>query len=94
MLFRSDAADRNVAQLLGDYRDRLLHPVPSLSASKLLLQKHIPDSLPSNLGNACRALARQVMEIMEVASPAAEAEAPTARPTIQASDAYAGSAHH
>jgi len=35
--------------------------VASLSASKLLLQKHIPDGLPSNLGNACRALARQVI---------------------------------
>ena len=92
--WQRDAADRNVAQLLGDYRDRLLHPVHSLSASKLLLQKHIPDSLPSNLGNACRALARQVMEIMEVASPNAEAEAPATRSAIQTPDAYAGSTHH
>jgi hypothetical protein len=83
-----------VAQILGDYRHRLLHPVASLSASKLLLQKHIPDGLPSNLGNACRALARQVMEIMEVASPNTGAEAPTTRPAIQTPDAYAGSAHH
>lgn len=91
--WQRDAADRNVAQILGDYRHRLLHPVASLSASKLLLQKHIPDGLPSNLGNACRALARQVMAIMEVASPAAEAKAPGARPGLQAADAYAGSAH-
>ncbi|MCK6389347.1 MAG: hypothetical protein L6Q65_17395, partial [Zoogloea sp.] len=64
--WQRDAADRNVAQILGEHRHRLLNPVASLSASKLLLQKHIPDGLPSNLGNACRALARQVMEIMEV----------------------------
>ena len=43
-------------QILGEHRDRLLHPVASLSASKLLLQKHIPGGLPSSLGNACRAL--------------------------------------
>jgi hypothetical protein len=92
--WQRDAADRNVAQILGDYRHRLLHPVASLSASKLLLQKHIPDGLPSNLGNACRSLARQVMEIMEVASPAVEAEAPAVRPAIQTPDAYAGSPHH
>jgi hypothetical protein len=76
-----------VAQILGDHRDRLLHPVASLSASKLLLQKHIPDGLPSNLGNACRALARQVMEIMEARHAPAEAEAPPAppprRPTLR-----------
>ena len=92
--WQRDAADRNVAQILGEHRHRLLHPVASLSASKLLLQKHIPDGLPSNLGNACRALARQVMEIMEVASPNTGAEAPTTRPAIQTPDAYAGSAHH
>ena len=92
--WQRDAADRNVAQILGEHRHRLLHPVASLSASKLLLQKHIPDGLPSNLGNACRGLARQVMEIMEVASPAVEAEAPAVRPAIQTPDTYAGSPHH
>lgn len=92
--WQRDAADRNVAQMLGAHKHRLLHPVASLSASKLLLQKTAPDGLPSNLGNACRALARQVMEIMEVASPNTEAEAPATRPAIQTPDAYAGSAHH
>ena len=92
--WQRDAADRNVAQILGEHRHRLLHPVASLSASKLLLQKHIPASLPSHLGNACRGLARQVMEIMEVASPAVEAEAPAVRPAIQTPDTYAGSPHH
>jgi hypothetical protein len=58
---------------------RLLHPVASLSASKLLLQKHIPDGLPSNLGNACRALARQVMEIWRWRAPPRSPHQPAAR---------------
>ena len=86
-----------MAQLLGDYRDRLLQPVASLSASKLLLQKQIPDSLPSNLGNACRSLARQVLEILEIGD--AEADRHTAQPTAAIPAAalpqgYASAARH
>jgi hypothetical protein len=44
--WQRDAADRNVAQILGDYRHRLLHPVASLSASKLLLQSTSPTACP------------------------------------------------
>ena len=101
--WQRDAADRNVAQLLGDYKDRLLHPVASLSASKLLLQKQIPDSLPSNLGNACRGLARQVLEILEIGETDVDADRrgaagtsrtqPLAPPTVMP-DTYAGTCPH
>ena len=101
--WQRDAADRNVAQLLGDYKDRLLHPVASLSASKLLLQKQIPDSLPSNLGNACRGLARQVLEILEIGETDVDADRrgaagtsrtqPLAPPTVMP-DTYAGTRPH
>ncbi len=96
-----DAADRSVAQMLGAHRDRLLHPVASLSASKLLLQKTIPDGLPSNVGNACRALARQVMEVLEIGDSAgeaprseAQAEAPAPPPPSVLPEGYASTAHH
>jgi hypothetical protein len=61
-----DAADRNVAQLMGAYRHRILKPVGALSSSKLLLQKQVPEQLPTPLANACRALARQVLEVLEI----------------------------
>ncbi len=96
-----DAADRSVAQMLGAHRDRLLHPVASLSASKLLLQKTIPDGLPSNVGNACRALARQVMEVMEIGDGAgeaprseAQAEPAVSPPPTVVPEGYASTAHH
>lgn len=64
--WQREAADRNVAQLMGAYRHRILRPVAALSSSKLLLQKNIPDQLPTQLSNACRAIARQVLEILEL----------------------------
>ncbi|MDY0012100.1 MAG: hypothetical protein RBS40_04310 [Rhodocyclaceae bacterium] len=59
-------ADRQVAELMSAYRHRILNPVGALSATKLLLQRHIPEQLPTPAANACRSLARQVMEIMEI----------------------------
>jgi chromosome partitioning protein len=64
--WQREAADRNVALLMGAYRHRILKPVGALSASKLLLQKQVPDQLPTPLANACRALARQVMHVLEI----------------------------
>ena len=64
--WQRDAADRGVAQMMNGYRDRILHPVGALSASKLLLQKNLPPQLPTPLANACRSLARQVLGIMEL----------------------------
>ncbi len=64
--WQRDAARRTVEQLLGDYSDRILEPVPSLSASKLMLQKQIPETLPTPLGNACRAFANQLLDILNL----------------------------
>lgn len=61
-----EAADRNVAQMMGAYRHRILRPVNSLSSSKLLLQSEIPEQLPTQLSNTCRRLARQMMEVLEI----------------------------
>lgn len=63
--WQREAADRAVTNMMGMHRDRILHPVPALSASKLLLQKQIPEQLPTPVANACRALARQVLAVME-----------------------------
>jgi chromosome partitioning protein len=99
--WQRDAADRNVAQMLGAHKHRLLHPVASLSASKLLLQKTAPDGLPSNLGNACRGLARQVMDVLEIgaAEPAqtpanGEEQARSSVPPTVLPEGYASTAHH
>ncbi|NTV10805.1 MAG: ParA family protein [Zoogloea sp.] len=62
-----DAADRSVTQLMSAHRNRILRPVHALASSKLLLQKQIPDALPTPLANACRALARQLLDVLEVA---------------------------
>lgn len=64
--WQRESADRSVAQLMGAYRDRILNPVCAVSASKLLLQRKVPEQLPTGLANACRAFARQVLEVMEI----------------------------
>ena len=61
-----EAADRSVAQLMGAYRHRILRPVNSLSATKLLLQREVPEQLPTQLSNACRRFARQILDVLEI----------------------------
>lgn len=58
------AAERTVDELMLDYRPRLLDPVYSVSACKLLLQTQVPPNLPTMLNNVCRGLAWQVLERM------------------------------
>jgi hypothetical protein len=41
--------------------------VTSISASKYLLQKTIPGNMPSPLANASRAIARQVLDLLNIA---------------------------
>ncbi|HEX4328002.1 MAG TPA: hypothetical protein VH105_14350 [Burkholderiales bacterium] len=69
--FAEASAQRSVNGMLGRYRTRILAPVYALSCSKLLLQDELP-ALPTQLHNACRELAMQVMELlgMEVADGA------------------------
>lgn len=64
--WQREAAEKAVAELLAPYRDRILEPVFSLSASKLLLQKQIPPTLPTPLANACRAIAHQVIDLLQL----------------------------
>jgi chromosome partitioning protein len=64
--WQREAAEKAVAELLAPYRDRILEPVFSLSASKLLLQKQIPPALPTPLANACRAVAHQVIDLLQL----------------------------
>jgi len=64
--WQREAAEKAVAELLAPYRDRILDPVFSLSASKLLLQKSVSGSLPTPLTNASRAVAHQVIELLQL----------------------------
>lgn len=64
--WQKEAAQRTVAELLAPYHDRILDPVHTLSASKLLLEKHLDAALPSNLSNTCRGVARQVAELLQL----------------------------
>ena len=61
-----EAADPSVSRLLGAHRHRILRPVNALSSTKLLLQKQLPEQLPTPLANACRAVARQLLEVLEI----------------------------
>lgn len=64
--WQREAAEKAVQELLTPYRDRILDPVFSLSASKQLLQKQMPGSLPTPLANACRAVAHQVIDLLQL----------------------------
>ena len=64
--WQREAAERTVVELLAPYRDRILEPVFSLSASKFLLQKTLPPGLPTPLANACRAMAHQVIDLLQL----------------------------
>lgn len=64
--WQRESAESTVQELLAPYRDRILDPVFSLSASKMLLQKALPGSLPTPLANACRAVAHQVVDLLQL----------------------------
>jgi len=64
--WQREAAEKTVSDMLAPYADRILGPVATLSASKLLLQKQLPTPLPTPLNNACRAVAHQVLDLLQV----------------------------
>lgn len=64
--WQRDAANRAVEQLLARHRARIMEPVSAVSASKLLLCREMPESIPTPLSNACRRLARQVLDILRL----------------------------
>ncbi len=74
--WQQEAAEKTLREYLGHHADRILQPVNTLSASKLLLLQDIPAKLPTPLGNACRALAYQVLDMLEIGceTPLDEAE--------------------
>lgn len=64
--WQREAAEKTVAEYLAPYRDRILEPVCTLSATKLLLQDRLPGALPTSLGNACRGVAHQVFDLLQL----------------------------
>lgn len=72
--WQRESADKTLHDMLAPYRDRVLQPVFSLSASKVLLQREIPESLPTPLCNAARSVAHQVLDLLQIAidQPVAE----------------------
>jgi len=74
-VWAADAAQRMLVSAFDDIGSRVLDPVPAISATKLLLQVRVPDTLPTAVNNAARALAwRVLVRLGEVAG-----EAPPAR---------------
>lgn len=65
-VWQREAAEKTIDEFLSRFGDRILSPVATLSASKQLLQKTIPSSLPSALGNASRGIARQVLDLLQI----------------------------
>jgi len=65
-VWQREAAEKTVDEFLSRFGDRILSPVATLSASKYLLQKTIPPSLPSALANASRGVARQVLDLLQI----------------------------
>lgn len=65
-VWQREAAEKTIDEFLSRFGDRILSPVATLSASKQLLQKTIPGSLPSALGNASRGIARQVLDLLQI----------------------------
>ncbi|MCX7945612.1 MAG: hypothetical protein N2557_01370 [Hydrogenophilus sp.] len=72
--WQKQAADKLVAQMMAPYRDRILKPVPALSATKLLLLKQIPNTLPTPLNNAARQFARQMIELLDLSDGIIDSE--------------------
>lgn len=64
--WQRETADRTVREFLTPFQDRILNPVVALSATKLLLQSRLTTP-PTALANACRSVARQVMELLRIA---------------------------
>jgi hypothetical protein len=69
-IWQRDAAEKTVDEFLARFGDRILSPVVTISASKQLLQKTIPGTLPTPLANASRSIARQVLELLQIPMPA------------------------
>ena len=65
--WQREAAEKTIEEFLSPFRDRILEPVWALSATKQLLQTQIPAALPSPVTNACRGVAHQVLDLLQIA---------------------------
>ena len=74
--WQREVAEKAVVDMLAPFRDRILDPVFSLSATKQLLQSRLPETLPTPLANACRAAAHQVLELLQIPLDAPAADNP------------------
>ncbi len=80
--WQREAAEKTVRDYLGPYRDRILEPVFTLSATKLLLQDQLPGALPTPLANACRGMAHQVLDLLQLSVDDDIGEQEGARPQL------------
>ena len=74
--WQREAADKALNEMLSPFRDRILDPIHSLAASKLLLQVQLPAPLPTPLANACRAAAHQILDLLQIPIEEAAADEP------------------
>jgi hypothetical protein len=100
--WQRQAAGRTVGQMLPGFDDRVIAPVAALSASKLMLQHQLPETIPTALANACRRLAGRTLDLLRTSyeepleeSAADEYPHPPGIPTGEpARPAYVGLTHH
>jgi chromosome partitioning protein len=103
--WQRQAAERTTGQMLAGFEERVLEPVAALSASKLLLQRRLPETVPTSLANACRRIAGQTLDLLRMRceppleEPAAAeqvdaADAVGMMPGAPARPAYASLTHH
>ncbi|HEY1182482.1 MAG TPA: hypothetical protein VN066_08345 [Rhodocyclaceae bacterium] len=78
--WQRDAADRTMEELLAPYSDRILMPVNTFNATKLLLKRDIGNDIPPQLGEACCNVARQVLDLLQIPVQVAEQMPRVARP--------------
>lgn len=83
--WQRDAADRTMEDLLTPYRDRILMPINTFNATKLLLKRDIGNDIPPALGDACCNVARQVLDLLQIPVQAMEQMPRVARPAPAAS---------
>lgn len=81
-IWQREAAQRTIDTQLSGFTERILDPVAALSSSKILLQKQIPAQLPTPLANACRGIARQVLDLLDVLYEDVSDEAETVRDDV------------
>ncbi|HEX5126110.1 MAG TPA: hypothetical protein VFW00_05160 [Rhodocyclaceae bacterium] len=63
-VWQQETAAKLLASMPAALQSRILPPAFAISASKLLLQSHQPENLPTILNNAARAIATRVLDLI------------------------------